>query len=150
VSTVQEEVGLRGAQTAAYGLDPHVGIAVDVHFASDNPGQEAHSPVSFKLGKGPGIFRGPNVNPVVEQLLLGAAKKKRIPHQILPAGRLLGNDARAMQVARAGVATGALVLPSRYLHTQVEMCSLDDLERASELLAQFLESMTPKTELRPL
>ncbi|MCB0320059.1 MAG: M42 family metallopeptidase [Bdellovibrionales bacterium] len=149
VSTVQEEVGLRGAQTAAYGIDPDVGIAVDVTFASDNPGADSTKSSPCKLGSGPGIYSGPNINPRVEELLKKVAKEKRIPFQPLPSSRLLGNDARAMQSTRAGVAAGSIGVPNRYMHTAVETCSLKDLENSAKLLAEFVKSLTERTNFIP-
>ena len=149
VSTVQEEVGLRGAQTAAYGIDPEVGIAIDVTHASDNPGQDDAKVPPCKLGAGPAITRGPNTNPVVEKLLVQAAKKGKLPYQPAPSSKLLGNDANIMQVTRRGVATASIGIPNRYMHTQVEVVSLDDLENASKLLALFVQAVRPATDFRP-
>lgn len=150
VSTVQEEVGLRGARTAATAINPEVGIAVDVTHANDNPGNDASKCESCKLGSGPTIARGPNINPIVEDRLLAAAKKHKIPHQLAPGGGLLGNDANAMQVARGGgVATGAIGIPNRYMHTQVEVCHLDDLEHAIELLCAFIRDTKSTTDFTP-
>jgi len=150
VSTVQEEVGLRGAKTSAYAIEPEVGIAVDVTFASDNPGNENTKAVPCKLGAGPAISRGPNTNPVVYKLLLAATKKARVPHQIEPSARLLGNDAAAIQVSKRGVATGSIGIPKRYMHTQVEVCSLKDLENSAKLIAQFVRDIGAKTDFRPM
>ncbi len=149
VGTVQEEVGRRGAITASYGIDPEVGIAIDVTHASDNPGNDNPRDTTIRLGGGPAINRGPNVNPVVDSMLFAAAKKGRIPHQPLPSPRLLGNDAYYLQVSRAGVAAGSIGVPNRYMHTQVEVCSLKDLENCAKLLAAFVRSITPKTDFRP-
>jgi endoglucanase len=149
VSTVQEEVGLRGARTAAYGIDPDVGIAIDVTFASDNPGCEDKHATPCVLGKGPGIYTGPNINPVVQKMLVDCAKAARIPHQILPSSRLLGNDANAMQITRNGVAAASIGIPNRYMHTQVEVCSKSDLTNSAKLLAAFVKKITPRTDLRP-
>ena len=150
VSTVQEEVGLRGARTAATAINPEVGIAVDVTHANDNPGNDGSKCESCKLGGGPTIARGPNINPVVEERLLAAAKKSKVPHQLAPGGGLLGNDANAMQVARGGgVATGALGIPNRYMHSPVEMVSLADLDHAAELIAQFCCDLTPESDFTP-
>lgn len=149
VSTVQEEVGLRGARTAAYGIDPEVGIAIDVTFASDNPGSEDKHAPPCKLGAGPGIYTGPNVNPIVQKLLIESAERARIPYQLLPSGRLLGNDANILQVTRAGVASASIGIPNRYMHTQVEVCSKRDLENAAKLLAAFTKRITPRTDFRP-
>lgn len=150
VSTVQEEVGVRGAQTAAYSIDPEVGIAIDVTFASDNPGHDATKSAPCKLGAGPAISRGPNVNPVVERMLNAAGKKARVPVQPAPSSRLLGNDARTIQVSKRGVATGSVGVPNRYMHTQSEICHLKDLENSAKLLAQFVRDINKKTDFTPM
>ncbi len=150
VSTVQEEIGLRGATTSAYGIDPTVGIAVDVTHATDNPGNENTKATPCILGGGPTISSGPNINPVVEQMLKAAAKKTRSPFQISPSTRPLGNDANSIQTARAGVAAAAIGIPNRYMHTPVEVCSYKDIDWATKILAQFVLSITPKTDFRPL
>jgi len=149
VSTVQEEVGLRGATTSTYGLQPEVGIAVDVTHSSDSPEVEDKKIVPCELGKGPAIYKGPNVNPVIFRMLVNSAKKHRIPYQILPTSVLLGNDARAMQVSRSGVASASIGIPNRYMHTQAEVCSLKDLENSAKLLAVFAKSITVRTDFRP-
>jgi endoglucanase len=150
VSTVQEEVGLRGAKTAAYAIDPEVGIAIDVTHASDNPGGNENTKVTpCHLGKGPAISRGPNTNPEVEKLLVSTAKRHKVPYQPQPSHGLLGNDANSMQVSRNGVATGSIGIPNRYMHTQVEMCSLKDLENSAKLLANFILAIGPKTDFTP-
>lgn len=149
VSTVQEEVGLRGATTAAYGIDPDVGIAVDVTFSSDNPGMDTKKSSPCILGKGPGICTGPNINPKVFDLLHKTAKSKKIPFQKLPSSRLLGNDARAMQATRDGVAAGSIGIPNRYMHTPVEVCHLKDLEYSAKLLAEFTKSIGERTSFIP-
>lgn len=150
VSTVQEEVGLRGAKTASYRIDPTVGIAIDVTHATDNPGSTNPIATEVKLGKGPAISRGPNTNPVVEKMLIAATKKGKIPYQIAPSASLLGNDANAIQVSRGGVATASIGIPNRYMHTQVEVCSYNDLVNSAKLLAEFIKSITDKTDFRPM
>ena len=149
VSTVQEEVGLRGATTSAFRIQPEVGIAIDVTHASDSPVTEKKNVPPCVLGKGPTICRGPNVNPVVEKMLVAAAKKKRIPYQPAPSSRLLGNDANAIQIAGPGVAAASIGIPNRYMHTQVEVCHLSDIENAAKLLAVFVNGIKPKTDFRP-
>lgn len=150
VSTVQEEVGLRGARTAAFSIDPEIGIAIDVTHASDNPANENTKVVPCKLGSGPCFSHGPNTNPVVADMLVAAAKKGKIPYQPAPSSQLLGNDANAIQVSRGGVATGSIGIPNRYMHTQVEVCSLSDLENAARVLAGFIKAISPKTDFRPM
>ena len=117
--------------------------------ANDDPYMSDKTTAPCNLGAGPAISVGPNVNPVVYERLIAAAKKKRIPHQILPGGMLLGNDANAIQVARGGSAAGSIGVPNRYMHTQVEVCSLKDLERSAQLLAEFIKEITARTDFRP-
>src|ERR1035437_5919634 len=103
VATVAEEIGLRGARTSCYGIDPLVGIAVDVTHASDNPGADKKMIGDIRLGKGPVIERGPNINPVLFDLILQTAKKSKIDHQVAAAAGATGTDANAIQISRAGV-----------------------------------------------
>jgi endoglucanase len=150
VSTVQEEVGLRGASTSAYAINPEVGIAIDVTHATDNPANDNPRSTPCKLGLGPTITSGPNTNPVVEKLLKDAAKKTKSPYQPAPSPRPLGNDANTIQISRGGVAAASLGIPNRYMHTQVEVCSYKDLEAAVKILAYFVSHITPKTDFRPM
>jgi putative aminopeptidase FrvX len=117
VSTVQEEIGLRGATTSAYQIQPDVGIAVEVGHASDYPEVEKKRVGEYKLGAGPIVARGANINPLVYELLLKAAKRAKIPVQVLGAPRATGTDANVIQLSRKGVATGLLSVPLRYMHT---------------------------------
>ena len=149
VSTVQEEVGLRGATTSAYGIHPEVGIAIDVTHASDNPGSSDSKATPCLLGAGPTIGSGPNCNPVVEAMLKDAAKKTKTPYQIAPSTRPLGNDANTMQIARSGVAAASIGIPNRYMHTQAEVCSYKDLEYTIKILVKFITSITQKSDFRP-
>ena len=149
VSTVQEEVGLRGATTSAFGVDPQVGIAVDVTHATDCPTIDKRQNGDIRLGKGPVICRGPNMNPKVVERLLQTAKEHEIPHQLDASGKGTGTDANALQLTRAGVATALVSIPNRYMHSPVEMVSLPDLDRAAELLARFLESLPVEPDLTP-
>jgi endoglucanase len=149
VSTVQEEVGLRGARTSAFGIDPQVGIAVDVTFATDCPTVEKKEEGDVRLGKGPVIYRGPNMNPKVVQLLVEAADANKIPYQLAAAGKATGTDANAIQINRAGVAAGLVSIPNRYMHSPVEMISLEDIDKAADLLARFAETLTEDIEFTP-
>jgi len=142
VSTVQEEIGLRGATTSAYGIHPHVGIAVDVTHATDTPGTEKKQLGEVKLGAGPVLTRGPNINPRVFERLHATAKDKEITIQIRGVPKATGTDANAMQLSRDGVATGLVGIPNRYMHSPVEVVSLDDLENAARLLAEFCLTAT--------
>ncbi|MCS7253394.1 MAG: M42 family metallopeptidase [Armatimonadota bacterium] len=141
VSTVQEELGLRGARTSAFGIEPHVGIAVDVTFASDHPEVDRKQIGEIRLHRGPVIYRGPNINPKVFEMLVNVARRKGIPYQLAGAARATGTDANAIQVTRAGVATGLISIPNRYMHSPVEVASLSDLENAARLLASFVQEI---------
>jgi endoglucanase len=149
VSTVQEEIGLRGATTSTYGINPTVGIAVDVCHATDTPGNDKKQLGETKLGAGPVLFRGPNINPQVFDRLHEAAKAHDLAVQVRGAPRATGTDANAMQLGRDGVATGLVGIPNRYMHSPVEVVDLDDLEKAAALLAEFCLAVTPQSDWTP-
>ena len=149
VATVQEEIGLRGARTSAYGVDPTVGIAIDVTHSSDYPDVDKRKVGDLQLGKGPVIARGANVSPVVFDMLVKVAEKNDIPYQIEAEAGGTGTDANAIQLSRAGVATGLVSVALRYMHTPVEILSLKDLENTSKLLAAFVLSVDEKTSFIP-
>ncbi|MCS7305677.1 MAG: M42 family metallopeptidase [Thermoguttaceae bacterium] len=143
VATVQEEVGLRGAVTSTFGIEPQVGLAVDVTHATDCPTVEKKEEGDIRLGKGPVIYRGPNFHPKVVRLLMETAQACGIPYQMGASGRPPGTDAAVIQISRTGVATGLVSIPNRYMHTPVEMVSLSDLDHGANLLARFVESLEP-------
>jgi endoglucanase len=149
VSTVQEEIGLRGATTSAYGIDPTVGIAVDVCHATDTPGNDKKQLGETRLGGGPVLFRGPNINPRVLEHLQASARARDLAVQVRGVPRATGTDANAMQLSRDGVATGLVGIPNRYMHSPVEVVSLDDLDRAARLLAEFCLTLTPQMDWTP-
>jgi endoglucanase len=151
VATVQEEVGLRGARTSAFGIDPKVGIAIDVGFASDFPPMEEEKKRigDVKLGKGPIIARGANINPKVYKLLIQTAKGHKIPYQIVGEPRGTGTDANIIQLTRAGVATGLVSIPNRYMHSPCEIISLEDLENIYKLVAFSVEKIDDKMDFTP-
>ena len=151
VATVQEEIGLRGAQTAAFGIEPHVGIAVDVTFATDHPnlGSVVNQEGKVELDGGPVIARGPNINHKLFDLIVATAKEEKIPVQIVAEARGTGTDANAIQLNRAGVATALISIPLRYMHSPCELLSLNDLEAVSKLLAAVVKKITPRTNFIP-
>ncbi|MEA3403577.1 MAG: M42 family metallopeptidase [Armatimonadota bacterium] len=149
VSTVQEEVGLRGARTSCYGIDPAAGIAVDVTHASDYPGCEKTRQGDIKIGQGPVIVRGPNINPVIGAMLQDTAEEKNIPYVVQAAPRGTGTDANIMQLTREGVATGLVSIPNRYMHTPVEIVSLSDLENAAKLVAETVAKINEDVDFTP-
>jgi endoglucanase len=149
VSTVQEEIGLRGAITSAYGVNPHVGVAIDVTHATDCPSIDKTQEGDIKLGGGPVIYRGPNMNPVVVDRLRAAAESAGIVVQWGASGRGTGTDANAIQLCRAGVAAGLISVPNRYMHSAVEMISLDDIDQCADLLAEFALGIEAKSDFTP-
>ncbi len=137
VFSVQEEVGLRGSATAAYGLDPDLGLAVDVTRTGDTP---RTSKMEVALDKGPAVkVRDSSfiADPRVVVWMAATAKAAEIPYQmeVLEAG---GTDGRSIQLARAGVPAGCLSIPCRYIHTPSEMVSRADVENAIRLLVELL------------
>jgi endoglucanase len=149
VATVQEELGLRGARTSCFGIDPAVGIAVDVTHATDNPGADKRLAGDIAIGSGAVIERGANINPVLGDLLLETAKRKRIPYQHSAAPSATGTDANVMQISRSGVAAALLSIPNRYMHTQVEVVGLKDVEACAKLLAETVARIGPRTRFVP-
>jgi len=148
VSTVQEEVGLRGSRTACFTVDPQIGIAVDVGFATDFPGMNAKIVGEAKTGDGPILHPGPTYNPAVLDMLKKAAAKSKIKTQLQPEARGMSTDAYAMQMSRGGVAAGLISIPCRYMHSAVETIALADAENAVKLIAAFIENLTGNEKLR--
>lgn len=135
VATVQEELGLRGAQVAASRIQPQIGIGLDTTIANDVPGAQPHEAVC-KLGAGAGIkIMDSSVvcDPRMVDLMRRTAQRYSIPHQmeILPRG---GTDTAAMQRFGQGAITGCISIPSRYVHSVIEMISEHDLAAAVDLL----------------
>lgn len=137
VFTVQEEVGLRGALTSAFGVEPDVAIAVDVTITGDTP--EAH-PMAVSLGDGPAIKvkdGGMLAHPGVKNWMVETAERLELPYQleVLEGGT---TDAMAIQTSRAGVAAGVLSIPCRYVHSPSEMVDYGDVQNAVHLLVGLL------------
>lgn len=149
VATVQEEIGLRGAKTAAGSVKPDVGIAVDVTHASDCPTIDKQQQGDIKVGGGPVIFRGPNINAKVAQRLIELCEKHEVPYQLAALGRAAPNDSNALQLHGSGVATGLVAIPNRYMHSAVEVISTSDIDHIAELLKLFALSLTPECDFTP-
>ncbi|MDX2187444.1 MAG: M20/M25/M40 family metallo-hydrolase [Opitutaceae bacterium] len=141
VGTTQEEIGVRGATTAGYAVAPHIALAVDVGHATDHPDCDNRKYGETKLGAGPIICRGPNINPKVYDRLLFCAKENGIPFQLEADPRPTGTDARAIQMGRGGVATGLISIPLRYMHTPSELVDLQDVENCVRLMVVFALSL---------
>ncbi|MBK8824243.1 MAG: M42 family metallopeptidase [Anaerolineales bacterium] len=138
VFTTQEEVGTRGAGTAAFGVNPDIGIAVDVTPTGDTP---SSLKMVMELGKGPCVkFRdvGMISDPRVVDWMIQTAEKAKLPYQreVLLVG---STDAREIQITRAGVMTGALSIPVRYVHSASEMVDYNDLKNSVKLLTEMLK-----------
>ena len=148
VASVQEELGLVGATTAAYDIQPHAGISVDVGFASDCPRHEKKLVGDVALGKGPILVCGPTYHPKMQALILEAAKSKAIPVQRQVRARGMGTNAWPMRMVRSGAAVGLLSVPLRYMHSPVEVLSLGDVEQTIELLVATLLAMPANVNFR--
>jgi putative aminopeptidase FrvX len=149
VSSVQEEVGLRGGSTSSYSVNPDVGICVEVDFATDQPDVEKKHNGEVGIGKGPILPRGANINPALFDLLSETADREKIAVQYTGIAKATGTDANVMQISRGGVATALVKIPLRYMHTPVETLSLSDLEGAASLIVATLARITDKQAFVP-
>ncbi len=139
VGTVQEEVGLRGAHTSTFGVDPQVGFAIDVGFATDLPDIPKKLLGDIRLGGGPELNRSCDNNAVLGRYIRKVAREHNIPYQEGAAHRASGGtDAAQMQMTRAGIATALLSVPNRYMHSPVEICDLRDVEAAIGILVESI------------
>ena len=138
VATTQEEVGLRGALTSAYTLNPDLAVVIDVTHGST---PETKGQGTLELGKGPALGVGPNIHPGIYRQLTETAAERRIPVQTEPISGSSGTDAWAIQVTKAGIPTGLLSIPLRYMHTSVETVDLQDVLDTGKLLAHFIASL---------
>jgi putative aminopeptidase FrvX len=145
VAAVQEEITFAGARTSAFSLDPQAAIVVDVTHATDAPGIELRELGKHEFGSGPVIERGSIVNPRVFELLHEAAEREGIPFTVAASARSTGTDADAIHISRSGVPTGVVSIPLRYMHSPVEMVSLDDVENSARLIAAFALSLSSDT-----
>jgi putative aminopeptidase FrvX len=146
VGTVQEEVGLRGAATAAFSIEPDIGIALDVTIAGDVPGVREFD-TTVKMGKGPALTvtdSGLITHPKVLRLLLETAEENKIPYQ-LETGLMGSTDAARIALTRQGVPSGTVSIPTRYIHSPIGMVSLKDLENSAKLTAAAIQNLRKKT-----
>jgi endoglucanase len=148
-SSVQEEIGLRGAKASAYGIDASIGIAVEVTWTSDHPQAAKTELGDLRVGRGPVITRGANANPRVVQRLILAAEAEGAPYQIEAEPGGTGTDGNVMQLTRSGMATGILSVPTRYLHTSSEVLSLDDVDAAVKILTRFVRDLDESADMTP-
>ena len=152
VATVQEEIGGvsgGGARSSAFGLEPDVALVVDVTFSTDVPNIEKKELGEHRLGGGPVLSRGSAAHPVVFERLVEVAEAEGIPHTIQAAARSTRTDADSIHLTRAGVPTGLVSVPNRYMHSPNEVVSLSDLESTARLLAAFVSSLDADTDFTP-
>jgi putative aminopeptidase FrvX len=138
VATAQEETGLYGARTSAFGVAPDLAVAIDVTFG-ETPGVDGDATVD--MDKGPAISWGPNLHPGIVKRLRQVADALEIPYVSDPVPGASGTDAWAIQVAREGIPTGLLGIPLRYMHSVVETVVLADIDRTARLLAAFISRL---------
>jgi putative aminopeptidase FrvX len=143
LAVAQEETTFAGSRTSAFAHDPDVAIVVDVTFATDQPGVELGPITRHPLESGPVIARGTTLHPLVFELLYDAAQTEGIPFTLESLGKGTGTDADAIHLSRAGVPTGLVSIPCRYMHSPVEMVSIADVEAAARLIAAFARRLEP-------
>ncbi len=143
LAVTQEETNLAGARTTAFSLDPQIAIVVDGMPATDQPGIELGEMTNHPLGSGPAIERGAMLHPKVFELLYETAEAEGIPFTVSTSSRASGTDADAIHPARGGIPTGLVNVPMRYLHSPVELVSLDDIDATARLLAAFAARLEP-------
>jgi len=146
VASVQEEIGLNGARAAAFGLDPDAAIAVDVAHATDIPGVSENEEGEHALGSGPVISRASALSPFVTEGLISAAEREGIPYTLAGDSRRTGTDADAIHFARAGIATGLVSCPNRYMHSPNEIVDLEDVERCARVIAAYIRDLEKGTD----
>ncbi|MCG6957092.1 MAG: M42 family metallopeptidase [Gemmatimonadetes bacterium] len=153
VATSQEEIGYSGggARTSAHALEPDVALVVDVTFSTDVPDldKEKKELGEHRVGGGPVLSRGSASHNEVFEMLARVAEEERIPHTIQAAPRSTRTDADAIYMTRAGVPTGLVSVPNRYMHSPNEIVSLADLANTARLLAAFVRRLGPDMDFTP-
>jgi len=147
IAAVQEEIGLFGARTSAFAVEPDLAVVVDVTHATDAPGVDEKELGTHTLGSGPVIYRGSTLSPKVFELLVETAEEAGIEHTLGASGNSTGTDADAVQFARSGIPTGLVEIPLRYMHSPVEMVDLADVEATVELIAAFAARLDGDVDL---
>jgi putative aminopeptidase FrvX len=145
LAVTQEETTFAGARTSAFAHDPDVAIVVDLTFATDQPGVELGQITKHPLDSGPVIARGTSLHPLVFELVYEAAETEGIPFTLESLGKGTGTDADAIHLSRAGVPSGLVSIPCRYMHSPIEMVSIADVDGAARLIAAFARRLEPGT-----
>jgi endoglucanase len=147
IAAVQEEIGLFGARTSAFKVQPDLALVVDVTHATDAPGIDEKELGSHSLGSGPVIYRGATLSPKVSELLIEVAKDAGIEHTVGATGNSTSTDADGVQFTRSGIPTGLVSIPLRYMHSPVEMVDLADVEATVALITAFAERLDGDVDL---
>ena len=148
LAVTQEEITFGGARTTAFSLNPDVAIAVDVTFATDQPGISEQEVGRHRFGCGPVLTRGSTLDPTIFELLHETAEAESIPFTVTASARATGTDADAFHIARAGIPSAVVSVPLRYMHSPVEMVQIDDITNTAKLLAAFAQRLAPDTDLK--
>jgi putative aminopeptidase FrvX len=143
LAVTQEETSFAGSRTSAFSLAPDVAIAVDVTFATDQPGVELGPITRHTLGSGCVIARGVSLHPTVTELLYETAEQEEIPFTVESLGRATGTDADAVNASRGGIPTALVSVPLRYMHSPVELVSIPDIQAAAKVIAAFAKRLEP-------
>jgi putative aminopeptidase FrvX len=147
IAAVQEEIGLFGARTSAFAVEPDLAVVVDVTHATDAPGIDEKELGTHALGSGPVIYRGATLSPRIFELMVETAEEAGIEHTVGATGNSTGTDADAVQFARSGIPTGLVSIPLRYMHSPVELVDLADVEATVELIAAFAGRLDGEVDL---
>ena len=148
VAVAQEEISFGGSRTTAYSLRPDVAIAVDVTFATDQPGISEQELGKHRFGSGAVLTRGSTLDPLLFELLYETAEAEGIPFTVDASARATGTDADAIHISRQGIPTSVVSVPLRYMHSPVEMVQLSDVVAAARLIAAFALRLAPDTDFR--
>jgi putative aminopeptidase FrvX len=145
VAAAQEEITFGGSRTSAFALAPDAAIVVDVTHATDAPGIDVKEAGKHELGSGPVITRGSTLNNALFELLFEAGEAEKIPFTVEASARATGTDADAVHLSRAGIPTGLVSIPIRYMHSPVELVQLEDVHASARLIAAAALRLTRET-----
>jgi endoglucanase len=143
MAVAQEETTFAGSRTSAYAHKPDLAVVVDVTHATDQPGVQLGPITKHELGSGPVLARGTILHPAIFELLTAAAEAEGIAYTVESTGRGTGTDADAIHISRAGIPTGLVSVPLRYMHSPVEMAALADLDAAARVIAALARRLEP-------
>ena len=148
VNSVQEEIGLRGAQMIAERINPDVAIVTDVTHDTNSPMYDKKKSGDIKSGLGPALTYGPAVQNNLLKLIIDTAKSSNIPYQLMASSRSTGTDTDAFAYSNKGVASALISLPLKYMHTTVETVHKDDVENCIKLIYESLLKLKKGQDFR--